>query len=104
MSRKCLSTAKESNKYRVTRNQIQEQKLDRSTKCREAIKEGGAFLIDPPGIEELSGLRYEKGLRSLTDSIEEVSSHILKLVFREEKNTDMNAIQHATQPMIQSTQ
>ena len=50
--RKCLSTAKVSRKYRATRNQIQEQKLDRSTRCREAIEEAGAFSIDPPGIED----------------------------------------------------
>ena len=36
--------------------------------------------------------------------IEEVSSKLLKLVFREVKNIDLNAIQHTTQPMIQSTQ
>ena len=34
--------------------------------------------------------------------IKEVSSQLLKAVFREVKNTDMNAIQHATQPMIQT--
>ena len=37
-------------------------------------------------------------------AIEEVSSQLFKTVFREEKNTNMNAIQHTTQPMIQSTQ
>ena len=36
-------------------------------------------------------------------AIEKVSSQLLRIVFREVKNTDMNAIQHATQPMIQST-
>ena len=36
--------------------------------------------------------------------IKEVSSKLLKPVFREVKNTDMNAIQHTTQPMIQTTQ
>ena len=36
-------------------------------------------------------------------AIEEVLSQLFKTVFREVKNTDMNAIQHATQPMIQST-
>ena len=36
--------------------------------------------------------------------IEEVSSQLFKTVFRDVKNTDMNAIQHTTQPMIQSTQ
>ena len=75
----------------------------------EAIKEAGTFSIDPPGIEELSGLRYEKAwearqIARCRGGIEEVSSHILKPVFQEEKNTDMNAIQHETQPMIQSTQ
>ena len=35
--------------------------------------------------------------------IEEVSSKLLKPFFQDVKNTDMNAIQHATQPMIQST-
>ena len=41
--------------------------------------------------------RYRRG-------VEEVSSQLFKTVFREEKNIDMNAIQHTTQPMIQSTQ
>ena len=49
--------AKVSRKYRETRNPIQEQKLDRSTRCRGAIEEAGAFSIDPPGIKELFGLR-----------------------------------------------
>ena len=35
----------------------QEERLNRSTKCREAIEEVGDFSIDPPGIEELLGLR-----------------------------------------------
>ena len=35
--------------------------------------------------------------------IEEVSSQLLKTVFQEEKNTDMNAIKYATQPIIQIT-
>ena len=35
--------------------------------------------------------------------IEEVSSQLLKAVFQEEKNTNMNAIKYATQPMIQIT-
>ena len=41
--------------------------------------------------------RYQRG-------VEEVSSQLFKTVFREKKNTDMNAIQHITQLMIQSTQ
>ena len=36
--------------------------------------------------------------------VEEVSSQLFKTVFREEKNTDMNAIQHITQPIIQTIQ
>ena len=35
--------------------------------------------------------------------VEEESSQHFKTVFREEKNTDMNAIQHTTQPRIQTT-
>ena len=60
VSRKWLSTAEVSSKYRGATYQIQEQKLDRSTRCREATEDAGAFSIDPPGIEELSRLRYEK--------------------------------------------
>ena len=33
-----------------------------------------------------------------------MSSQLFKTVFQDVKNTDMNAIQHTTQPMIQSTQ
>ena len=36
--------------------------------------------------------------------VEEVSRQLFKTVFRDVKNTDMNAIQHTTQLMIQSTQ
>ena len=43
--------------YRGITHQTQEQKLDRSTRCREAIEEAGAFSIDPPGVEEVLGLR-----------------------------------------------
>ena len=40
----------------VSRNKESDprKELDRSTRYREAIEEAGAFLIDPPGIEELS--------------------------------------------------
>ena len=55
-SRKWSSTIEVSRKYRVKKNQFQEQKLDRSTRCRGAIEEAEAFSIDPPGIEELSRL------------------------------------------------
>ena len=42
--------------YRATKNQFQEHKLDRSTKCQGAIEEAGAFSNDPLGIEEVSRL------------------------------------------------
>ena len=56
-----------SRRCRGTNHQIQEQKLDRSTSCREAIEEVGTFLIDPPGVEKLSRLRIRKNLRSSID-------------------------------------
>ena len=52
-------------RYRGTIHQMQEQKLDLSTSCREAIEEAGAFSIYPPGIEKLSRLRYEEKLKEL---------------------------------------
>ena len=66
MSSKCLSTVEVSSKYQATRNQIQEQKLDRSTRCREAIEEAGAFSIDPPGIEDEEALE-RRGFRAGMD-------------------------------------
>ena len=73
--------------------------------------------IDPPGVEKL--LRRQELSRSIhqvsrscrdcdkkklkkldrQQGIEEVSSQLLKADFREVKNTNMNAIQHATQPI-----
>ena len=76
--------------------------------------------IYPPAVEKLSRRQRSSRFihqvsRSYQDSkmkklkeldrqlaIKEVSSQLFKTVFREVKNTDMNAIQHATQPMIQS--
>ena len=63
--------------------------LDRSTRYQ-----GGVKIVFKKILEKLD--RWQ--------GIEEVSSKLLKPVFREMKNTDMNAIQHITQPMIQSTQ
>ena len=60
VSRKRSSTAKVSRRCQGTTQQNQEQKLDRSTRCREAIEDAEPFSIDPPGIEQLSGLRLEK--------------------------------------------
>ena len=65
VSRKWSSKTEVSSKYRATKNQLQEQKLDRSTRCRGAIEEAGAFLIDPPGIEEVLRLRLRKMLEKL---------------------------------------
>ena len=57
VSRKCLSTAEISRRYQGTTHQNQEQKLDRSTRCREAIEDTDPILIYPLGIEVLARLR-----------------------------------------------
>ena len=46
-----------SRKCRGTKHQTQEMRLDRSTKCREAIEGIETFSIDPPGVEEVLRLR-----------------------------------------------
>ena len=87
----------------------------------QSIKCKNRSSIYPPAIEKLSRRQelsrsIHQVSRSCRDSnmkklkelnrqlaIEEVSSQLFKIVFREVKNTNMNAIQHATQPMIQST-
>ena len=94
---KWSSTIEVSRRYRETTHQNQEQKLNRSTRCQEAIDDADPFSIDPPGIEKLSGLSKKK-LKKLDrqQGIEEVSSQLLKPVFRDVKNTNMNSIQHAT--------
>ena len=51
-----------SRRCRETNHQIQEQKLDRSTKCQEAIKEAETFSIDPPGVEMLSRMQKHSRL------------------------------------------
>ena len=98
------------NRYRY-RGGVEEQ----SIKCKNKNS------IYPPAVEKLSRRQklsrsIHQVLRSCQDcdmkkfkeldrqlAIEEVSSQLFKTVFREVKNTYMNAIQHATQPMIQST-
>ena len=48
-------------------------------------------------------MQVSRGIEEAIEvGIEEVSSQLFKTVFQEMKNTDMNAIQHATQPMIQT--
>ena len=49
-----------SRRCRGTIHQMQEQKLDLSISCWEAIEEARAFLIYPPSIEKQLRLRYEK--------------------------------------------
>ena len=41
----------------VQKHQTQEMRLDRSTRCRDAIEGTGTFSIDPPDVEEVSRLR-----------------------------------------------
>ena len=41
---------------KVQKHQTQEMRLDRSTRCGEAIEGTGTFSIDPPGVEEVSRL------------------------------------------------
>ena len=104
------------------RRQMQLLRIYQGTKQQKAKK----ILIDPPGVEKLSRRQelsrsIHQVLRSCLDcvkkkawesrqivryreGVKEVSSQFFKTVFREEKNTDMNAIQHTTQPMIQSIQ
>ena len=62
--------------------------LDRSTRYREAV-----------------GIAIRKSWRSSIDSkvSRRCRASFLKAVFQDLKNTDMNATQHATQPMIQLT-
>ena len=62
---RCRGTGRWQLRYGAIKNQIQEQKLDQSTGCRGAIEEVGAFLIDPPSIEEVSRLRLRKMLEKL---------------------------------------
>ena len=110
---RCRETGRRQLRYRASIEQQRIRLKNRSS-------------IDPPGVKELSKrqelsrsihqvsrrcrdyvkkkawkawqiARYQRG-------VEEVSSQLFKTIFREEKNTDMNAIQHTTQPMIQSTQ
>ena len=41
---------------KVQKHQTQEMRLDRSTRCQEAIEGTETFSIDPPGVEEVSRL------------------------------------------------
>ena len=48
VSRKTTSTNEAVKKVSRNKAKTQEQKLDRSTNCREAIEGPGTFSIDPP--------------------------------------------------------
>ena len=65
--------------------------LDLSTRYREAVG------------NEIKKAKEARQTARYRGGIEEVSSQLLKPVFRDVKNTDLNVIQHATQPMIQPT-
>ena len=109
-------TAEVSRRYRGITHQNQEQKLDRSTRCWEAIEKAGAFSIYPPGIEKLSRMEThsrsihqvlrsyrgcnKKKLKKLDrqQGIEEVSSQLFKNSFlRWEKH------RHECNPTCNST-
>ena len=98
----------------VERYRYREGVEEQSIKCKNRSS------IYPPAIEKLlKRQELSRSIRQVSRScrdcdmkklkkldrqqgIEEVSRQLLKAVFREVKNTDMNAIQHATQPMIQT--
>ena len=78
---------------KVSRNKVktQEEKLNRSTNCREAIEGPGTFSIDPSAIEDLSRLRKEKTLRArqiarCQGGIERVSRLLKNRFSRREKH------------------
>ena len=60
VSRKWLLTTEVLRRCWGTTQQNQEQKLNRSTRCRETIEDAQPFSIDPPVIEKPSGLWLEK--------------------------------------------
>ena len=110
---RCRESGRQQLRYRAS---IEQQRI--SFKNRSSI--------NPPGVEELS--RRQELSRSIhrvsrrcrdcvkkkawearqitryRGGVKEVSSQLFKTIFREEKNTYINAIQHTTQLMIQSTQ
>ena len=74
-----------------TKAKTQEEKLDRSTSCREVIKGPGNFSFDPPIIEDLSRLRQEKTLRArqivrCREGIEEVLRLLKNYFSKREKH------------------
>ena len=103
-------TSTDASVEKVSRNKpkTQEQNLNRSTQLLRSCRGGRSILDRSTRYREAIGIAIRKAEEARQTAryrggIEEVSSHLLKVVFRDVKNTDMNAIQHATQPMIQST-
>ena len=105
---------------KVSRKMVFDRYRYRGGVEEQTIRYKNRSSIDPPAVEKLS--RRQELSRSIhqvsrsyldcdkkklqkfdrQQGIEEVSSQLLKGVFQEVKNIDMNAIQHATQPMIQT--
>ena len=92
----------------------QQRDLDRSNSYQVSIKQTESFSMDREAIEansqklrwiEIALTSVEKGRsKILIDSLAiERCREVQKHFFKEEKNIDMNAIKHATQPKIQST-
>ena len=80
--------------------------MDRGS-CRGAIEGTKSFSIDPPAVERCRDCD-NKQLKSSIDKLgiercQGVIEIAIKIVFQERKNTDMNAIKHATQPKIQTS-
>ena len=119
--RGCRAILDRSTKYRDTyRGRCQEMVVD-SWGIEEQLIKTKNRIIDPPGVEKQSWMQThswsihqvsrscrdcdKKMLKKLDkqEGIKEVSSQLLKPVFRDVKKTNMNGIQHATQSMIQST-
>ena len=100
VSRKTTSTDAAVEKVSRNKAKTQEQKLNRSTSCREAIEDPGTFSIDPPNCRGSIEIAIRKSLRARQIGR---CRDCLKTVFQEGKNAYMNAFKHATQPRIQST-
>ena len=74
-----------SRRCRETNHQIQEQKLNRSTKCQEAIKEAETFLIDPPGVEMLSRMqKHSRSIHQVSRSCRDCDKKKLKKLDRQQ--------------------
>ena len=86
---------------------VEKNNVDRCS-CRGGVEEQSKETRrEPRSIHQVSRRCPDcdkKKLKSSTDSqvSRRCQANFVKIVFREEKNTNMNAIKHATQPMIQT--